>query len=153
MDKDKLIAGSIVEYKTPQGITYTFDQVELLQDLAASNDVAKIESMIKNNSHLVHARDSDGWQALHIAALQGNLNSVKMLVEIGEADINSLGGPLLEGENNKQILSGGSVLWVSFHYGQLQSDHPVVSFLKSIGAKMILPPKLSQLTKKKNGLL
>merc|ERR1712166_410013 len=37
LDKDKSIVGSIVEYKTPQGMTYTFDQVELLQDLAASN--------------------------------------------------------------------------------------------------------------------
>ena len=132
--------------------TTTLVDVDIFQDVAATNDLTKLESIIKQNPHLVHERDGDGWQAIHIAALQGHVNCVKLLVEIGKADVNSRGGPFLTDENKKQVLSGGSLLWVAFSYGQLEDDHPVISYLKSVGAKMILPPELSRSTKVDNEL-
>jgi len=119
--------------------TTTLIDVDIFQDVAAQNDVTKLESMIKQNPHLVHKRDADGWQAIHIAALQGHINCVKLLVERGKADVNSRGGPFLTDKNKKKMLSGGSLLWVALSYGQLENDHPVISYLNSVGAKMVLP--------------
>jgi len=143
---------SQIENKSLDKDTTPFKEVNILQDVASAHNVTNLESIINNNSHLVHEWDDSQMRKSTKQNDTGSINCVKLLVEIGKADVNSRGGPFLTDENKKQVLSGGSLLWVAFSYGQLEDDHPVISYLKSVGAKMILPPELSRSTKVDNEL-
>jgi len=94
------------------------------------NNTIKLQTMINDDPRLVHVRDENGWQIIHLAAAKGHLNYLKILVELGEADVNSRVGPRLD---------GGSVLWLVVSYTEFGADHPVFSYLKGVGAQLINP--------------
>jgi len=104
--------------------------LHIVIDSATENNTSKLQTMINDDPRLVHVRDENGWQIIHLAAAKGQLNYVKILVELGEADINSRVGP---------TLNGGSVLWMVVSYAEFGADHPVFSYLKGMGAQLISP--------------
>merc|ERR1712238_401436 len=104
--------------------------LHIVIDSATENNTSKLQTMINDDPRLVHVRDENGWQIIHLAAAKGQLNYVKILVELGEADINSMIGP---------TLNGGSVLWMVVSYAESGADHPVFSYLKGMGAQLISP--------------
>lgn len=86
---------------------------------AAHGNLSEIKRMLKGKPSLLHAKDENGWQAIHEAVRGGHLDLVKFLVEQG-ADAAS------------KVRGGGASLWIA--KDQLPADHEVVRFLQSIGA-------------------
>jgi len=68
----------------------------------------------------VNAKDTNGWRPLHEGARGGHLDVVKYLVENG-ADVNATTGS-----------DGGTALYYARRV--LEENHPVISFLESLGA-------------------
>lgn len=81
---------------------------------------------MKKNKTVVHSKDQNGWTALHEGARAGHEEVVKFLYEQG-ADVNARTG----------TGKGGSVMW--WAEKNLGKDHPVVSYLESVGAEIIGP--------------
>lgn len=92
---------------------------------AQSGDVDTLAQEISKKKDLINAKDSNGWQPIHEGARGGHLDVVKYLVENG-ADINA-----------QTHSKGGTALWWAKH--QLDDEHPVVTFLESMGALEIGP--------------
>jgi Ankyrin repeats (3 copies) len=98
------------------------------------------------NGSILHARDVNEWQAIHEAARGGHLDVLKYLVDRG-ANLTA------------KTEGGGTPLW--WARSSLRPDHPVVEYLKEIGAPdkeaapltalrpATIPPKLKITTKEK----
>lgn len=97
--------------------------------IAAKNgQIDALKSQIMKDKHIVNAKDENGWTPLHEAIRGGQHDTVKFLVENG-ADFNEKTG---HG-------SGGTALWWAKQaHG---ADHPIVTFLESVGA-MYAGPEL-----------
>lgn len=94
--------------------------VEALRDAAASGDHDALTQLLDDQHvHLIHSKDENDWNILHEAIRSGDLDSVKLLVDLG-ADIGA------------KVLSGGAALWIAKYY--LEEDHPVTKYLRDIGA-------------------
>lgn len=98
---------------------------------AQNGDIAELRDIVNksgvNVGKIVNARDSNGWTPLHEGARGGHKEVVELLVQKG-ANINERTG---EDEN------GGTALWYAIDtHGK---KHPVVKFLKKIGALSIGP--------------
>lgn len=93
---------------------------------AQSGNAEQLEWEIKTNKDVVSAKDANGWTPLHEGARAGHLDVVKLLVENG-ADVNEKTG---HGE-------GGSALY--WAKKKLEPEHPVISYLESLGALEIGP--------------
>lgn len=87
---------------------------------AQGGDVDALKHEIKKKKDLVNAKDKNGWQPLHEGARGGHLDVVKYLVENG-ADVNATTGS-----------DGGTALYYARQ--RLDENHPVISFLESLGA-------------------
>jgi prolyl 4-hydroxylase len=92
---------------------------------AQSGDLETLTAELSKKKELITAKDNNGWQPLHEGARGGHLDVVKYLVENG-ADINA-----------KTHGSGGTALFYAKQ--QLDDEHPVVTFLESMGALEIGP--------------
>ncbi|KAL3943133.1 MAG: hypothetical protein SGBAC_002782 [Bacillariaceae sp.] len=92
---------------------------------AANGDLQDIKRLAREDNHLLHKKDENGWQPIHEAARAGKLDIVKLLVEKHGADINSV----------TNFGDGSSVYNVAVQ--AFSSDHPVALYLRSKGAKNI----------------
>jgi prolyl 4-hydroxylase len=97
----------------------------LAHEAAKVGDAKNLEAEIKKKKHLVNAKDENGWTPLHEGARGGHLEVVKLLIDHGaDKDAQTFG-------------VGGSPLW--WAKKSHPANHPVVTFLESIGASMIGP--------------
>jgi len=95
---------------------------------AQKGDVKALIDIIDKKEHLVKHADANGWTPLHEGVRAGHVDVVKLLVEKG-ADVNALTG---NGDEE-----GESPLWWAKQ--SLGEDHPMISFLESLGALEIGP--------------
>jgi prolyl 4-hydroxylase len=78
---------------------------------------------VANQKHMLHMKDSNGWQPIHEAARGGHLDIVQLLVEHG-ADVNE----------RTHFGDGQSVLELVLDtHGH---DHPLFDYLEGIGAEL-----------------
>lgn len=106
------------------------DGMTALHVAASNGDLADVISLLQSfesgsvsgsaNYDMLHARDANGWQAIHEAAAAGHLEVLKYLVEKG-SDINAV------------TKDGGTVLW--WAKNTLDEGSPVISYLEELGAK------------------
>ena len=94
-------------------------------EYAAMGDVKGLIRLLENKSHLVHARDQNGWTPLHEGARSGHMDIVKALVEMG-ANIN---------ERSFSGLGGTPLYYAKINGIENEAYH----FLRSIGAVEIGP--------------
>lgn len=97
----------------------------ILHQVAQIGDLQTLMKLLKDKSTsdlemLVNSKDSNGWQPIHEAVRGGHLQVVKYLVEVCGADISAT------------TEKGGTALWWARQ--TLNSEHPVIAFLTSIGA-------------------
>lgn len=92
---------------------------------AQTGNVEQLDYEVKANKNVVKAKDENGWTPLHEGARAGYVDVVKLLVENG-ADVNDKTGP-----------EGGTALY--FAKRMLEPEHPVISYLESLGALEIGP--------------
>ena len=97
----------------------------ILHQVAQIGDLQTIMKLLKDKATpdletLVNSKDSNGWQPIHEAVRGGHLQVVQYLVEVCGADISAT------------TEKGGTALWWAKQ--TLNSKHPVVAFLVSIGA-------------------
>jgi hypothetical protein len=93
---------------------------------AGEGDINRLVELLKNeNTEILHAKDMNGWQAIHEAVRSGRLEVVKYLVDMG-ADIGA------------KTSNGGTPLW----WGKriLPADNEVVPYLIGISAPEEGPP-------------
>jgi ankyrin repeat protein len=88
---------------------------------AARGDLEAISFVAKVNQHLLVKKDSNGWEPLHEAARYGHFDVLKFLVA-NVADVNTI----------TNFGRGWSPLRIAFTH--LDDDHPVLSYLRSVGA-------------------
>ena len=98
-------------------------------------DIVKLKAVIQQNPSLVHHRDAHGWEPIHEAVRDGNLDSVKILLNEGGANIDARVGSTGQ---------GGSALWLAKK--NRDASHPLVVYLLERGAQSIAP---TQTTNKK----
>jgi len=92
---------------------------------AQQGNMEALQTAVKKNKAAIKARDENGWTPLHEGARGGHIQVVKYLVENG-ADVNER-----TGENG-----GTPLFWAK---DRLEPDHPVISYLESLGALDIGP--------------
>ena len=105
------------------------DGMTALHMAASEGDLVGVISLLKSfdsgsvsgsaNYDMIHARDANGWQAIHEAAARGHLEVLKFLVDKG-ADVGAM------------TKEGGTVLWWARE--SLESGDPVISYLEEINA-------------------
>ena len=100
-----------------------------LREAFLHNDVNRFEDILKGRPELSNVKDENGWTILHEAARFGNVDMATILVQIGNADVNSR-----TGENS----DGGSPLYYAL-LDQRPMDHPIVEFLFSQDGMVIAP--------------
>eukprot|EP00979_Chaetoceros_neogracilis_P004271 scaffold752_cov196-Chaetoceros_neogracile.AAC.6 len=98
-------------------------------------DIVKLKAVIQQNPSLVHHRDAHGWEPIHEAVRNGNLDAVKILLNEGGANIDARVGSTGQ---------GGSALWLAKK--NRDASHPLIVYLLERGAQSIAP---TQTTNKK----
>mmetsp|Transcript_7159 Transcript_7159/g.8293 ORF Transcript_7159/g.8293 Transcript_7159/m.8293 type:complete len:475 (+) Transcript_7159:72-1496(+) len=92
---------------------------------AQEGDIETLKIEVKKKKGIVHTRDKNGWMPIHEGARGGHLEVVKYLVNNG-ADINAI-----------TTSGGGSALY--YAKKKFEADHPMVTFLESLGGIEIGP--------------
>lgn len=105
-----------------------------LLEAAIKSDFVTMAKIVKERPQWVDKKDANGWNVLHEMARAGRLEAVKFLVTEGNANVNS---------RTSRESNGGSVLYHATN--RLGSDHPVVRYLVSVGAKLIAPGEKDEL--------
>ena len=91
-----------------------------LHNAAANGHVKQVEDILNNQKDIdIHKRDENGWQAIHEAVRNGNIDIVKLLT--------SHGADLTAKTNN-----GGTVMWWAKQ--SHSDDHEVIHFLEENSA-------------------
>ncbi len=91
---------------------------------ARAGDIETLKEIVEIMEDYVNQRDQNGWTPLHEGARAGHKEVVEILIEKG-AHI------------NEKTNSGESALWwAEKNHGK---DHPVVRFMKSLGALKLGP--------------
>ena len=94
---------------------------------AQLGNLEALQKEVNTNKGAVKARDENGWTPLHEGARAGHIDVVKYLIENG-ADYNDKTG---------DGITGGTALYLAKK--QLKPEHPVISYLESLGALDIGP--------------
>jgi ankyrin repeat protein len=100
------------------------DKDDSIMKFAMDGDIDTIKAIAKYNPGLLHKTDELGWTVLHTAARYGQLDIFKFLLEQG-ADMNLLTD------------AGYSPLAIARSFAG--ENHPISSFLESIGAEYTRP--------------
>lgn len=87
---------------------------------AMTGDLVELTTIAEMDNDLVHKKDENGWRPIHEAVRSGHQHVVEFLLERG-ADI------------NERTDFGESPLHLAKSY--LEPDHPIFSYLESLGAK------------------
>jgi len=93
---------------------------------AQEGDATLLKKLITGNKALVSQQDENGWQPIHEGARGGHEEVVKLLIDHGANKNARTSGGL-----------GGTPLWLAEQ--QHGPSHPLVKFLRSIGADSIGP--------------
>mmetsp|Transcript_15567 Transcript_15567/g.21269 ORF Transcript_15567/g.21269 Transcript_15567/m.21269 type:complete len:527 (-) Transcript_15567:272-1852(-) len=93
---------------------------------AQGGDLRQLERVVEKKKELVTAKDENGWTPLHEGARAGSIEVVDYLLKKG-ADANE----------RTNYGTGASALWLAEN--EHGGDHPIVSFLKGIGALSLGP--------------
>lgn len=94
--------------------------IEGLREAAATGDYASLTELLdEGHVSLIHETDENDWSVLHEAIRGGNIDSVKLLVDLGAS-------------LTAKVASGGAALWVAQYY--LGEEHSITQYLKDIGA-------------------
>ena len=109
-----------------------FERVDLSK-AAAKNDIATITDILSVKPELALLTDNNGWTVLHEAARSGKIEIVRLLVELGKADINA---------RTRRDGQGASALFLV--HRDKSADHPVAQYLSSLGARVIAPDQVEQ---------
>jgi len=109
-----------------QEFTYTLKDLSVA---ARFNKVSILSTILQHKPQWANYRDSNGWEALHEAVRGGHLDSVELLVETGEVDVNSRVG---------YHRNGGSPVYLANKLS-FPADHPIILYLESRGAHSIPP--------------
>ena len=96
----------------------------LLQEAVQKENNDVLAAIMEEKPHLVHLQDHNGWNKLHEAVRVGNIDAVKLLVEKGNADVNSRIG---------KDHDGLSVMDIALEFLGSE-DHEVVRYLKNQGS-------------------
>lgn len=96
------------------------DIIDGLREAAATGDYATLTELL-DEAHisLIHDTDENEWSVLHEAIRGGNLDSVKLLVDLGAS-------------LTAKVASGGAALWIAQYY--LGEEHTITQYLRDIGA-------------------
>ncbi len=76
---------------------------DLLKEAILRENLKVVSNILSEKPNVANFRDENGWSALHIAARQGILNTVKLLVENGNADIYAKTGIYRDGDSVSRI--------------------------------------------------
>lgn len=95
---------------------------------ASQGDIKSLTTFIDHYPDSIRQRDDNGWTPLVEAVRSGEIETVRLLLDLG-SEANLRLGP------HEQ---GGSVLWLAKH--EHGDDHPVVKLLKERGATDETPP-------------
>ena len=88
--------------------------------------MTSLQMALQKDKKIVNARDENGWTPIHEGARGGHTEVVKFLHENG-ADVNA----------RTSSGQGGTPLWWAKKVHD--EDHPVVSYLESVGALSLGP--------------
>ena len=91
---------------------------------AAAGDMDLLSKVAKKDRKALTKADKNGWQPIHEAVRAGHTDVVKYLIEQHGADINARTGPKGKGMSPLNLAMD--------HHDE---DHPLISFLISLGAK------------------
>jgi len=104
---------------------------EDLRTLVIQGNVMEVEARASDNPEYLHEADVNGWTVLHEAVRVGKLEMVKLLLAHGA---------------DKDLLTktGVSPLNIAREYLQ-PTEHELIQFLESIGAKDVSPSRNQEL--------
>lgn len=98
----------------------------LAHHAATVGDIKTLHELATTKGHLLHSADANGWMPIHEASRAGNIDAIKLLVDLG-ANPNE----------RTNFGSGGSPLyWAKKVNGE---NHESVHYLSSIGALELHP--------------
>ena len=89
---------------------------------AATGDMERLQQIAKKDRRLLHKKDNNGWQPIHESIRFGDKDIVELLVKNG-AEKDARTGKVGQGSTPLNLA-------LRFH----GEDHPVVEYLRSIGA-------------------
>ncbi|KAL7536960.1 hypothetical protein ACHAWF_005612 [Thalassiosira exigua] len=93
---------------------------------ASTGDLDTLRAIAKENPDAMRHKDNNGWNPLHEAVRGGHVDIVRWLLKYG-----------LDKDERTHNGNGGSPMWwAKKTHGH---DHPMVEYLKSLGAKEIPP--------------
>lgn len=106
---------------------YTFGD---LKNAILLSEIGNLEKILEHNPALVRYRDENGWEAIHEAVREGNVDVVRILLDEGGANVDAQVG---------RTGQGGSTLWLAkvMH----DASHPLVVYLVERGALDIGPKR------------
>lgn len=96
---------------------------------AVNNEYFTLRKILKFHPEWATIPDENGWQAAHEAAYNGSLDTLRILIEEFDVDVNARTGNL-----------NGSLLWWASQ--KFEANHPIIMYLKEVGATSI-PPAVS----------
>ena len=103
--------------------------VEDVRTAAKMGDAILLERYLRPKPHYGRFPDENGWQPIHEAARAAHVDCVKVLLNVGDVDVNARTGKLSDGY---------TALWLAKNLG-LDDSHDLVRFLKSHGAVSLGP--------------
>ena len=94
--------------------------MDVLRDAATTGDGKTLRDLLDDkHQELIHVRDENDWQLIHEVVRGGDLDSVKLLIELGA-------------DTHAKISEGMAALGLA--RALLEEDHPIIAYLVEIGA-------------------
>jgi len=124
---DQDVDDSIIKKKDREH-DFVYDPQDILY-AARKGDIHTLSSILHHRPEWVSYRDQNGWGALLEATRSESIEAIRMLVEIGNADVNSRTG---------EHMNGGSVLWWAEQLS-ISIDSATFTYLAERGAKVLAP--------------
>lgn len=121
-----LISGSVFEkeWKSAYPLGWKGNKETNIRVFVAEGNTVEFEAMIRKDIELMHEADANGWTVLHEAARSGQLGIIKLILKYG-------------GDKNLFTKYGVSPLNIALEH--LDSDHELIVYFESIGAKNVSP--------------